>query len=44
MKRIEATFFRQTMFASFEKDVHEMARIRQGFDGEKHHRDLPEKP
>ena len=25
MKRIEATFFRQTMFANFEKDVHEMA-------------------
>ena len=25
MKRIEATFFRQTMFASFEKEIHEMA-------------------
>ncbi len=25
MKRIEATFFRQTMFANFEMDVHEMA-------------------
>jgi len=25
MKRIEATFFRQTMFANFEKDVHKMA-------------------
>ncbi|MCF6156954.1 MAG: oligoendopeptidase F [Candidatus Brocadia sp.] len=25
MKRIEATFFRQTMFANFEKDIHEMA-------------------
>lgn len=25
MKRIEATFYRQTMFANFEKDVHEMA-------------------
>ena len=24
MKRIEATFFRQTMFASFEKEIHEM--------------------
>ncbi len=25
MKRIEATFYRQTMFANFEKDIHEMA-------------------
>jgi oligoendopeptidase F len=25
MKRIEGTFFRQTMFASFEKEIHEMA-------------------
>lgn len=25
MKRIEATFYRQTMFANFEKEVHEMA-------------------
>jgi len=25
MKRIEATFYRQTMFANFEKDVHEVA-------------------
>ena len=25
MKRIEATFFRQTMFANFEKEIHEMA-------------------
>lgn len=25
MKRIEATFFRQTMFANFEKDIHEAA-------------------
>ncbi len=25
MKRIEATFYRQTMFANFEKDTHEMA-------------------
>lgn len=25
MKRIEATFYRQTMFANFEKEIHEMA-------------------
>lgn len=25
MKRIEATFYRQTMFANFERDIHEMA-------------------
>ncbi len=25
LKRIEATFYRQTMFANFEKDIHEMA-------------------
>jgi len=25
MKRLEATFYRQTMFANFEKDIHEMA-------------------
>ena len=25
MKRIEATFYRQTMFANFEKDIHELA-------------------
>lgn len=40
MKRIEATFYRQTMFANFEKDIHEMAESGKSADRKKHNRHL----